>query len=168
MSHDSSAPSSDNTPWYRQFWPWFIIALPATTVAAGLATLAIAIHNADDVVADNWYRDGRAINRSNEAERRASQFGIRATLVPGDAGWSLSLHSTTPVPWPETLQVQLRHPTQATRDLQMQLPAAGDGRYLISGPISPGDWYVTLVADHWRLQQRVALGDTPVEIKAAL
>ncbi|MGD9021258.1 MAG: FixH family protein [Lysobacterales bacterium] len=40
----------DTKPWYRQFWPWFIIALPAAAVAAGLFTLWLAISNPDSLV----------------------------------------------------------------------------------------------------------------------
>ncbi|MBE9549572.1 MAG: FixH family protein [Proteobacteria bacterium] len=40
----------DTKPWYKQFWPWFIIALPMTAVIASIATLIIAIQNPDYLV----------------------------------------------------------------------------------------------------------------------
>ena len=40
-------------PWYRQFWPWFIIALPASAVIAGFITLYLAITRPDYVVIDD-------------------------------------------------------------------------------------------------------------------
>ena len=40
-------------PWYRQFWPWFIIALPAAAVLAGFFTLWLAISNPDYMVVDD-------------------------------------------------------------------------------------------------------------------
>lgn len=46
-----------NLPWYRQFWPWFIIALPASAVIASFITLWLAISNPDHlIVTDNEYR----------------------------------------------------------------------------------------------------------------
>ena len=42
--------ADDILPWYRQFWPWFIIALPATAVVASLATVWIAVVAAPDRV----------------------------------------------------------------------------------------------------------------------
>jgi hypothetical protein len=39
-------------PWYRQFWPWFIIALPASAVIASFVTLWLAISNPDHLVVD--------------------------------------------------------------------------------------------------------------------
>jgi hypothetical protein len=41
-----------NLPWYKQFWPWFIIALPASVVIASFVTLWIAISNPDHLVVD--------------------------------------------------------------------------------------------------------------------
>ena len=43
----------DTKPWYRQFWPWFIIALPAAAVLAGFFTLWLAISNPDYMVVDD-------------------------------------------------------------------------------------------------------------------
>ena len=41
-----------NLPWYKQFWPWFIIALPASAVIASFFTLWLAISNPDHLVVD--------------------------------------------------------------------------------------------------------------------
>ena len=38
------------TPWYRQFWPWFLIVLPASSVVFSFATLYVAIRHADEVM----------------------------------------------------------------------------------------------------------------------
>ena len=47
---NTSARSS--TPWYRQFWPWFLIALPLVSVIFSFVTLAIALRHADVVLHD--------------------------------------------------------------------------------------------------------------------
>ncbi|MFC1701799.1 FixH family protein [Pseudomonadota bacterium] len=47
-----------NEPWYRQFWPWFIIALPASAVIASFITLWLAVSNPVTlVVNDEEYRE---------------------------------------------------------------------------------------------------------------
>ena len=33
---------SEASPWYRQFWPWFLIVLMAVSVAASITTVVIA------------------------------------------------------------------------------------------------------------------------------
>ena len=32
--------------WYKQFWPWFLISLPASVVVASMFTISIAVENA--------------------------------------------------------------------------------------------------------------------------
>ena len=40
-------------PWYRQFWPWFIIALPASAVIASLITFYLALSRPDHLVVED-------------------------------------------------------------------------------------------------------------------
>ena len=47
---NSLAVKNQNQPWYKQFWPWFIIALPASVVIASFFTLWLAISNPDHLV----------------------------------------------------------------------------------------------------------------------
>ncbi|MCF6226220.1 MAG: FixH family protein [Xanthomonadales bacterium] len=42
----------DDEPWYKQFWPWFIMALPMIAVIASISTLVIAIKNPDYLVVE--------------------------------------------------------------------------------------------------------------------
>jgi hypothetical protein len=59
MNHkqQSLIEKTQEPPWYRQFWPWFIIALPASAVIASLITLYLAVSRPDYVVIeDEEYR----------------------------------------------------------------------------------------------------------------
>ena len=69
------------TPWYRQFWPWFLIALPGTVVIASLYTLFLANRYADDLVIDDYYKEGLAINQELSRQKEAESLGLRATMV---------------------------------------------------------------------------------------
>ena len=130
MRHVSSRPDPER-PWYRHGLVWLVIALPAASVVGGLATLAIAITHADATVADHWYQDGKAINRSLEEERRAEFLGLRLEI---DRARGIRLRSDTPLPWPDHLEITLRHPVFAERDRQLRLGHRGDGGY---GPADP-------------------------------
>ena len=52
----NQTPQNDNPiepPWYKQFWPWFIIALPAAAVIASLFTFYLAVSRPDHMVVDD-------------------------------------------------------------------------------------------------------------------
>ena len=53
-------------PWYRQFWPWFIIALPASAVVASFITLWLAISNPDQLVIED--EDYQRLNSELKAQ----------------------------------------------------------------------------------------------------
>ena len=40
----------DIQPWYRHFWPWFIIVLLASAVSASLYTVYLAVSTAEPVL----------------------------------------------------------------------------------------------------------------------
>ena len=72
----------EGVPWYKQFWPWFIIALPASAVIASFITLWIAISNPDGMVlTDTEYRrvnselkaQAPAENKQEDANKPESQ-----------------------------------------------------------------------------------------------
>ena len=60
-------------PWYREPWPWILMAGPAIVVVAGFATLAIAVKTDDGLVADDYYKQGLAINRVLRARRAGAR-----------------------------------------------------------------------------------------------
>ena len=59
----------DTKPWYRHFWVWFIIALPAAAVVAGLFTLYLAVSNPDSlVISDEEYRELRSSLKAEQPQ----------------------------------------------------------------------------------------------------
>jgi len=40
----------DTKPWYRYFWPWFIIVLLGSAVCGGLFTLYLAVSTSEPVL----------------------------------------------------------------------------------------------------------------------
>lgn len=148
-------------PWYRQFWPWFLIAVPALSVVGGVATLFVAIRHADSVVRDDWYARGVAINVDLERERLAAELGIAATVSVGtDARevW-IALEGITPDP-DAGLALELSHPTQAARDTVVRLVRSADGVFRGTAPHDlRGRWNASLIppTSAWRVTGSLAL-----------
>ncbi len=107
-----------NPAWYKQFWPWFIIALPATAVVAGLLTLFIAIKHSDSLVEDDYYKEGLAINTNLQKEKRAKDLGIsiKFDIDSSSKRINLELVSKTKLALPSLLNLKLIHPMDAKRD----------------------------------------------------
>jgi hypothetical protein len=136
----------EGTPWYRYFWPWFIVILMGVSMASALATVWLAHHNADSEVRDDWYKEGVAINRRLEQQQRARAQGLHARLELAGASGLLVVHLDGPgseqVP---ALRLHMSHATLAARDMSMLLDRVGPQRFEVapSGELE-GRWYATL------------------------
>ena len=128
-------------PWYRQFWPWFIIALPASVVVAGITTVFIAFDNADSLVDDNYFSEGLAINMRLEQDQLAEQMGISAAITwdaqTGEMMLKLSTLSTDSQITDELqnadmMELQLLHPAQQDMDQQLQMMRVAPGYFRVS------------------------------------
>ena len=153
-------PGGDTLPWYRQFWPWFLITLPASVVVAGLFTLYIANRGADDLVVDDYYKDGLAINRQLEKKQRAQDLGISARLQ--FTGQTVTVQTPEAVVAGE-LHLLMSHPLEADRDFNVTLSRIDERLYRgsLAQPIAPR-WHWTLqlqAPDGWRLDGSVKASD---------
>jgi len=146
---------SHTTPWYRQFWPWFIIALPAASVVAGLSLVVISMQTEDTLVSDDYYKDGLAINQNLKRENKARSMGLQANIQINQQGVlrvSMSAIQSLPA-WPAII-LRLSHPTQASKDLNYTALINQHGDYVAQPTsIKAGRWYIKLEApgQDWRL-----------------
>ena len=150
-------------PWYRQFWPWFLIVLPGSAVVASFASLYIALQNADALVRDDWYRHGLDINAQLALQQEAARRGIRAELALDESGRTLTAVFAGPALNMQALQLRLHHPTHAQRDIAIVLSASGPNRFTGAADRRlDGTWDATLAPDDadWQLQRRVWLTPT--------
>jgi hypothetical protein len=153
-------------PWYRQFWPWFLIALPGVIVIASFYMLYLALSHDDSRVRDNYYKEGLAINRTLAQDQRATQLGLSASLALAEGGARVHLRGGFEAPPPQLL-LQLIHPLDSDRDVDLELRAIGGGDYVTTpGAVLPqpleGRWYIELHPvgddDGWRLRDALYLG----------
>ncbi|UBO75806.1 FixH family protein [Aeromonas rivuli] len=144
-------------PWYRQFWPWFIIALPATVVVAGIATAIIASKDGVNLVAEDYYKQGKEINQDLSKFDRAEALNVHIALNLQESELTLKPVSGDLVP-NQALRLSLFHPTLAGRDSDYLLTSDASGVYRLhlDHPLT-GKWHIRVDAfDHeWRLQETV-------------
>jgi hypothetical protein len=51
-------------PWYREPWPWILMAGPAIVIVAGAFTMTLAFTMKDELVATDYYKRGIEINKT--------------------------------------------------------------------------------------------------------
>ena len=54
---------SNNQPWYKERWPWILMAGPALVIVAGIITVWLAVISNDGLVSDDYYKQGLAVNQ---------------------------------------------------------------------------------------------------------
>ncbi len=145
----------NKSPWYREPLMWFVVGLPATVVAAGLVTLFLAAHGSDDVVRDDFRKEGLAIYADPARDAAAAAAGARAMLVINAADSRMQVAVTLEQgALPPALLVLLSHATRAEFDRMITLRGT-DGRYEGSiEALPPGRWYVEITPPDrsWRLR----------------
>jgi hypothetical protein len=125
--------------WYRNPWPWLLMAGPAAVLVAGAITTWMAVASSDGLVAEDYYRQGLAINKVLAREDAARAHGISAAVVL-DAGM---LRVTLSGQAPEALFAHLAHATRAGYDQRVRLVRVREGVYETELPPLP--------AGHWRV-----------------
>lgn len=142
-------------PWYREPWPWLLMAGPAAVLVAGAATTWIAFASADGLVAEDYYRQGLGINRRLAREDTARRLGISAAIRLERSSIRLELQGAAP----EALFVHLAHATRAGHDVRLRLTPAPDGAYRAELPPLPAGRWQAVIEDArgtWRIVQELA------------
>jgi hypothetical protein len=164
----------DTKPWYRQFWPWFIIALPASSVVAGLTTLWISMQTTDSLVVHGEDGVRKAADRRVAAQRLASEMNLAAAIdIDPESGIVTAvIRSGALDDVPGSLEFELSHPAFADRDEAVTLTKAlpdGDGNPVWVGhfvTLPEGRYYAVLRSgDAWRLSTEWQ-GETSLMLRA--
>ena len=142
----------NSRPWYREPWPWLLMAAPAAAIVMGIVMVVLAGRSNDGLVADDYYKRGLTINQTLDRVERARSLGIAA-----DAAFNADrtqvrvrvLGTAEP-----KLTLRFMHPTRAGLDQAVELTRSGgemyDGR--MSAP-ALGHWHLSIEdpAGVWRI-----------------
>lgn len=156
------APREDSQPWFKQFWPWFLISIPAGTIVAAMFTINLAVETSDGLVKDDYYKEGLAIHKDADRVLEADRLGLHGELShdPASGRVELLLEGTPS----KLLKLTLYHPTRSHQDQLVDLQSAGNGRYVGRlDTLAPANWRVSVEPENgeWRISGRLSVGLEP-------
>lgn len=115
-------------PWYREPWPWILMAGPLAVVLAGIVTTALAVQSFDGLVADDYYKQGLGINRVIARESAARALGVAAKATFSEDRDRVRIDLGEGVR-PASLLLALVHPTLRNEDQSVTLARVAPGLY---------------------------------------
>ena len=120
---------TDTTPWYRQFWPWFILAILSWGVISASITLTVALKNPPHMMTGDYAELGKALVDTHVRADRAEALGLAGTLRSEQGAWRLRFDREASEVSLESLLLLIQHPTDTTRDRQVVLRRSAPGEY---------------------------------------
>ncbi|AYH45027.1 nitrogen fixation protein FixH [Azoarcus sp. DN11] len=140
-------------PWYRQGWPWFLISIPAVAVVMGMTTLWLAVSTWDGLVVDDYYQEGKTIEKTIARSQKAAEMGLVADVRIRADEVTLDLSTASRAPLPPTVVLTISHPTRSGMD-QVVLLKRRDGVFVAPvAPLTAGRWLLQLEDEShtWRM-----------------
>lgn len=140
--------------WYREPWPWLLMAGPFAVILAGAVTVYLAIVSNDGLVADDYYKRGLAINQTLSRDAAALKLNYRAHVEFAADFGRVSVSFGGSVPAPDQMVLRLAHPGRPALDRLLPLTREQGQHYVAAFPVlTPGRWQVTLedTGRTWRL-----------------
>lgn len=148
-------------PWYREPWPWLLMAGPFIVVVAGIVTAWLAVRSSDGLVTDDYYKQGLAAGETLERSKRAEELGISAGLrLLGDrVEIRLGMRADATATMPAVLLATLSHPTRAGIDQKARMQRSGEVYVGELNLPASGHWLLLVEDDArtWRVMGSVLL-----------
>lgn len=149
----------DNKPWYKQFWPWFLIAIPLSSLIVGTQVIRLATDGTNSMVVDDYYKEGKSINERLDKIVKAQSLGITSLLKVEEGNIELRFLSGQPSTG-EALKLDFFHVTQESKDFNVFLTRDASGIYR-NNEVFPiqGKWRIRLtpIDESWKIQRSINL-----------
>lgn len=147
-------------PWYREPWPWVLIAIPASAVIWSAFLITVAFDHQVAMVEDDYYDEGMGINLELSRDIEAANLGLTAEVdFTAKRHIDITLNSEKRRNW-DDLRLEFLHPTLGDRDQSVTAQRTGKGQYRARiDELSQGRWYLDVRngENDWRLKGEVEL-----------
>jgi hypothetical protein len=149
------------TPAYKEPWFWAVMGPLLVVIVVSLSMAGVAIWGADDRVKDDYFKEGRMINKHFAEEELALALAVRGSLE-FDFTTAEVFAVLEAKKLPAELELTFSHPSSAEQDLVVVMQRVGEGRYRADLPtLTEGRWYLIIGNHHgagdnrWRVSTEV-------------
>ena len=144
-------------PWYKQFWPWFLIILPLTVVVWTIITVIVFSNNSVSLVTEDYYKKGKAINIDISKINVAKELELSASVSSENSDVVVSFNKGQLKHYP-AITALFAHRTLPDRDFTKLITSDANGQYRLKldNPLQ-GPWFIELTPhdEQWLIQGRV-------------
>jgi len=148
--------------WYRMPLVWMLILIPASAVMMGIIMIWLAITTNDGLVVDDYYQQGKHINKIIKRDIAAAEYGLGAqlSLDNNKPSVDIKLDAQPDFNFPDEMLVRFLHATRAGYDKTLVLTRTHGNHYVAVLPaLNSGRWYVQIEANDWRLLGSISIPD---------
>lgn len=148
-------------PWYKQIWPWLLISLPVFSVLKAVHTVYIMNQQSPDLVVDDYYAEGKAINQNLSLYREAAARNLHANVLLAGNKAVLTFKANNVLD--KQLTLDFVHNTIASKDFTVIAERSGESMYIAELPVTPtGKWSLVVHdgATQWKLRAALSLPAT--------
>ncbi|MCU4674530.1 FixH family protein [Catenovulum sp. 2E275] len=154
---------SSTSPWYKEPWPWVLIAIILIPMLVAAVRLSIYNDYKVEMVVDDYYKKGKSINQEFAREKLAKTYNLSALVNFTEHNIVLDLNHNEQAPEIASLIISFYHSTQGFKDFNLMATARADGKFTAVLPEKDlsGKWQLTLEPHdkRWKIQKNIHLPD---------
>jgi len=150
-------------PWHKYPLVWMMLSIPFSAVIMGVVMIWLAIDTDDGLVADDYYKQGMAINSVISRDKKAGELGLSAIIEFDKSARIIRLTFDKGLleSYPKSIPLQLQHATRENSDVTVILDHGMGDQYIghVGKDISDGIWYFEIsdkkdMNTGWKLNAR--------------
>ena len=150
-------------PWHSYPLVWMMISIPFSAVIMGVVMIWLAVDTDDGLVADDYYKQGLAINDVITLDKKASELNLSAVVQFESSSKVINVQFDKGLldEYPATLELNFQHATRANSDISITLNHGIGDQYIgyLDEPITQGVWYFEVAdsgkaEESWKLNAR--------------
>ena len=135
--------------WYHYPLVWMMFSIPFSAVIMGVVMITLALNTEDGLVADDYYKLGKEINRVISRDKKAAELGLSAIIEFDNSTRVIKVQFDKGAleTYPRILPLHILHATRENSDITVSLDHGIGNQYIghVNQSISEGVWYFKLL-----------------------